>query len=352
MYSTCLFCHAALGSNETVESFPIGKRLAFDAAKGRLWVVCDGCGRWNLTPIEERWEAIEQCERAFRATFVRVSTDNVGLAKLRDGTELVRIGRPLRPEFAAWRYGSQFGKRRRRLMLAGGAGVAVTAAAGVALAPTLVPALTAMGVVYLVPGFMSMIAGAAIGGASVLADHVESEWVVARVPGSRGRALTVRQRHLDLAELRSGARGVDDLRLELPHETGVARFEADDAARVTCALLARVNRKGATTAQVQQAVGHIESSGDASGWLAARARILARRGPKLNPHRFWIGALHLRRSEQLTLEMALHEESERAALEGELARLADAWREAEEIAAIADSLLLPSEIDRQIEADR
>ena len=36
--------------------------------------------------------------------------------------------------------------------------------------------------------------------------------------------------------------------------------------------------------------------------------------------------------------MTLHEESERRALQGELATLEAAWREAEEIAAIADSL--------------
>ncbi|HEV7838611.1 MAG TPA: hypothetical protein VGO75_11135, partial [Gemmatimonadaceae bacterium] len=75
MYSTCLFCHDKLGANEAVEHFPIGRRLAFDAAKGRLWVVCRKCERWNLTPIEERWDAIEECERAFRATKTRVSTD-------------------------------------------------------------------------------------------------------------------------------------------------------------------------------------------------------------------------------------------------------------------------------------
>ena len=39
--------------------------------------------------------------------------------------------------------------------------------------------------------------------------------------------------------------------------------------------------------------------------------------------------------------MALHEEDERRALEGELWRLEQAWREAEEIAAIADDLVLP-----------
>src|SRR5688572_16251896 len=114
MYSHCLFCHAPLGSNEVVEAFPVGRRLAFDPAKGRLWVVGGACERWNLTPLEERWEAIEQCERLFRDTRLRVSTDNVGMARLREGLALVRIGAPQRPEFAAWRYGDQFGRRRQR----------------------------------------------------------------------------------------------------------------------------------------------------------------------------------------------------------------------------------------------
>ncbi len=46
--------------------------------------------------------------------------------------------------------------------------------------------------------------------------------------------------------------------------------------------------------------------------------------------------------------MALHEETERAALEGELTALEDAWKEAEEIAAIADDLLLPTSITERI----
>lgn len=32
---------------------------------------------------EERWEAVETCERLFRDTRVRVSTEHVGLARLR-----------------------------------------------------------------------------------------------------------------------------------------------------------------------------------------------------------------------------------------------------------------------------
>ncbi len=43
--------------------------------------------------------------------------------------------------------------------------------------------------------------------------------------------------------------------------------------------------------------------------------------------------------DRLALEMAAHEESERRALEGELEELEAAWREADEIATIADALL-------------
>src|SRR3954462_9918218 len=123
MYTTCLFCNGDLGRNEVIETFPVGRRLAFDAARGRLWVVCRRCERWNLTPVEERWEAIEECERLFRDTRLRVSTDNIGLARIREGLELVRIGAPQRPEMAAWRYGDQFGRRRRKHLLYTGGGL-------------------------------------------------------------------------------------------------------------------------------------------------------------------------------------------------------------------------------------
>ena len=132
MYSTCTFCHASLGRNESLEHFPVGRRLAFDQATGRLWVVCPSCRQWNLTPLETRWEAIEDGERLYRDTTKRVATENIGLAKLRDGTELIRIGAPLRPEFAAWRYGDRFGTRWRKTALLVGTGVAATGAVAVA----------------------------------------------------------------------------------------------------------------------------------------------------------------------------------------------------------------------------
>lgn len=60
---------------------------------------------------------MEECERRFRCTTIRTSTENIGLAKLPDATELVRIGKPLRPEFAGWRYGGEFAGRQKRAVI-------------------------------------------------------------------------------------------------------------------------------------------------------------------------------------------------------------------------------------------
>jgi hypothetical protein len=72
---------------------------------------------------------------------------------------------------------------------------------------------------------------------------------------------------------------------------------------------------------------------------------------RAQPETRWIGQvpeqgqLHaIAKPVRLALEMAVHEESERRALEGELHVLEAAWREAEEIAGIADDLLLPEEV--------
>ena len=114
MYSRCTPCHAFLGRNEVLEPFPIGRRLAFDPANGRLWVLCRSCRQWNLVPMEERWEAVEEAERLFERSAVGASTENVGLGRLAEGTELIRIGRVHRHEMAAWRYGDRLVGRWRR----------------------------------------------------------------------------------------------------------------------------------------------------------------------------------------------------------------------------------------------
>ena len=78
-----------------------------------------------------RWESIEECERLFRDTRMRYATDSIGLAREREGTTLVRIGDPQRPEIAAWRYGDQF--RQRRLKYTAIAAATAVGVGGIAI---------------------------------------------------------------------------------------------------------------------------------------------------------------------------------------------------------------------------
>jgi hypothetical protein len=346
MYSTCLFCHGDLGTNDAVERFPVGRRLAFDASKGRLWVVCNRCARWNLTPLEERWEAIEACERLYRGTRLRASTDNIGLARLRDGMELVRIGSPLRPEFAAWRYSAKFGRRRRDAHLLLGAGAALTVATGVAAAPVFGMVAASALSIFAFPTLTMAFGAVPIVGTLALRDYLQHDRIIGHVVGPRQRLLTVRAKHLDYAELRVRG-GATDASLTLPHDGGSIGIEGPASLRTLGQLMAGANRFGASAAQVRQAVADVEDAGDASTYLARLSRRGGWRGVRMmslvNEMR-GLGALHLSATERLALEMALNEESEYRALQGELADLEQAWRDAEQVAAIADDLLLPESV--------
>ncbi|HJU64815.1 MAG TPA: hypothetical protein VJ596_04025 [Gemmatimonadaceae bacterium] len=340
MYSTCLFCSEELGKNQVIESFPVGRRLAFDAARGRLWVVCKRCAQWNLSPLEERWDAIDDCERRFRATRLRVTTENIGLARLREGLELVRIGSPLRPEFAAWRYGSNFSRRRRNALIAAGAGAVAAAAA----APTVLPIMLPIAFATLMASPILQGPYFVVGSAYMaVKDYLQWERVVALVPNHKGRLLTVRAKHARSARLATDEAS-GDLTLSLPHDGGRQIFAGSSALRAAGVLLARSNRFGATPSRVQEAVQRIEKAGDAAGYFATTSR-LARGDTRMMSRYRGVGTLNLSAVERLALEMAVHEEAERRALEGELEQLREAWRQAEEIAEIADSMFLPAPVD-------
>jgi hypothetical protein len=102
--ASCLFCDSPLAHGPPWAPGD-GHRLAYDPEKGRLWNVCRGCGRWNLTPLDSRWETLEACERSVRDRGkVRLATRHLSLVDVGEG-ELIRIGFAPRPEFMDWRYG-------------------------------------------------------------------------------------------------------------------------------------------------------------------------------------------------------------------------------------------------------
>ncbi len=351
MFTTCIHCTADLGRNEAFEAFPVGSRLAFDAAKGRLWAVCRACDRWNLSPLEERWEAIEAMEQRFRDSRLRVSTDNVGLARLKEGVDLIRIGEPQRPEMAAWRYGDQFGRRRKRQMLITGAIVgSATAVLG---------GMVAVGVS--VASFAGIYANGGFWDALI---HGRQSVSIGKIALPDGELVDVQRKHARMSSLERGENG-GPLQLRLESVNRAYLLTGDDAMKAAARLLPTVNRFGGSRVQVQDAVSLLEEVGDPLRVLTA---VQQRVGAKAGDERWgagtkkWYGGndrsivkklpgtLHsLAPRDRLALEMALHEESERRAMDGELAALELAWAEAEQIAKIADDMFLPSSIDEQLD---
>jgi hypothetical protein len=324
MYRSCIFCSAPLGSNESIERFPVGRSLAFDGEKGRLWAVCPKCARWNLAPIEERWEAIEDAERLFRDTRLRAQSENIGLAKLRDGTRLIRIGQALPGELAVWRYGSELGQRRRRFMLTTAGLMIVTA--GVT------------GSVVIAFGTLAPLIYAGLGWREHLAGGQTHRFKPGTLlPGEDVRLTTRDFRQARLSSTPEGLELVVAMHVMQHDGVGIGwvpnqrRFVGPVAESVLRRAMVHVNNSGARRGQIAGAMDLLGADGTASGYLQ---RVAGQREPLMDAKL----PAPLRRARSLALEMALHEETERRALDGELAMLEAMWREAEQIAAIADRL--------------
>jgi hypothetical protein len=358
MFSTCLFCHTDLGANDTVAGCPVGQRLAFDSTKGRLWVVCTHCGRWNLTPLEERWEPIERCEQLFRDTWQRYTVENVGVARTKSRLELVRIGEALPPEIASWRYGARLQRwaasaaPARGLLRQTGRYFARKAAAVLASGAT-VAGLSDSAVLRL---------STLRRGASVLA-HCTDE---------NNRRLVIRYNHLAGAELIRPARDLP-WRVRVMHDDGQSMLAEGSGLHTAGKLLAVLNFAAASNAEVQWAMSKLGEAGNPAGFFTRIASLAMRTEWGLHPdapddgpavpaaatvaehlalrlanRSFWghggtgsepaMPLYRLPSVNRLALEMAANEDAERRALAGELDELREAWREAEEIAAIADNM--------------
>jgi hypothetical protein len=358
LYTACLFCNRSLGRNESIEHFQVGSRLAYDQAKGRLWVVCEFCKRWNLTPLEERWEAIEEAEREFRASPLRVSTDNIGLAQLRSGLELIRVGKPPRVELAAWRYGDDFNKRRRRHLTL----VTVSAAAAIGA-----PAFYMFPVRTIGTGVGAAVSVVACADPII---RMAKDWgnkTLQRllVRDNEGRLLpltTVNMRcaaliptgpyvgwelTLPFRKLRPANRFLRSFGVRnttLPAEE-TAVLSGDTAQRALASMLPHLNRDGGSEKRVREAVDVIAESRNLEHLLrqASLNTEAKKTHLKIKDGESNVSALPGRF--RLALEMALHEEHETRAMEGELRELEDRWRDAEAIAAIADSLLTAPDVE-------
>jgi hypothetical protein len=344
MYQHCPSCTRDLGRNEALEHFPVGGRLAFDGAKGRLWVLCPRCRSWNLAPIEERWEAVEEAERSFERAAQGLATEHIAIGRLADGTELVRIGQAKPPELAGWRYADRIGRRWKRTQQVG----AVSTAGWVMLGPMGI-ASTAIPVILV---------GA---GAWGVWNHLKKrdrriEFDMERENGgdpyrkrvSRGELRTL---HLVTDGNATGDDGGWGLELRALGRPTVMIPEELRNRALRLSLL-ELNQQIGKPAHVRKALDNVVSAGDPDRLALRAARTLAG-GRAWETHLGWpFGpGTAISRADpvlRLALEIAANEEAERIALEGELHRLELEWREAEELAAISDGLLVPAWVRQRI----
>lgn len=292
--------------------------------------MCSKCGRWNLTPLEERWEAIEECEKQFRGTILRSSTDQIGLARVREGTDLIRIGEPLRPEFAAWRYGRHF-QRRLRIQQA-------------ALATTV------LGFVALSLLSHSLI-GAGGGGATLLGKLFTRKndlgkarrFIVQRAEKGFGRKVW-KHESVSIRMIPTDDEQGWGMRFAL--DAKFLDFHGREALHTAKIVSPAINAEGAKPQAVEAAVREIEIAKSPEMYFQNVLKHGQQQGWKFT------GLSQYPEHMRLAFEMAAHEESERIVLEGELVQLENDWREAEEIASIADNLFLPQTVTDFIDRHR
>jgi hypothetical protein len=157
----------------------------------------------------------------------------------------------------------------------------------------------------------------------------EPDQIVAQVQVRKDFQLAVARRDLEHISLLGPGKGAP-WRLMIK---SYAVLSGRGALRAAGVLLPLINRRGGSRRQVTDAVAMLERVDrpyDVFS-IAARRSLAIAEAPA---------------SVRLALEMATHEETERRAMEGELALLERAWREAEGIAAVADRLALPVAVER------
>src|SRR5947207_642822 len=321
MFKTCAFCNSKLDGDGGPSGLGVGKRLAFDEWKGRLWVICPKCSRWNLTPLDERLERIEALARVAREGRVAAATEQVALIRWH-GYDFVRVGKPPRLEFATWRYGERLKARQREQL-------------------KIVVPLTVATVGLAVA--VNLAAGGSVGVFVWNMPRI-ARWLYTRIVGRRafgfierlicercGTVMRLRARHMAHARVVPDSKADLGLVLSCPscHAEGALLVgpEAQAALRQGLTYLALTRRRGSERAD--DAARLVEGAGGPERLIrdVARRELTLR---SIAPER------------RLALEMAVDEHAEVAGLERQ-------WREAEELAEIADGLLsTTAELDAEL----
>lgn len=326
----CLFCQKPFRENGRFEHLPRGRRIAYDPERGRLWLVCGRCYRWNLVPVEDRDAALYELERAARDEATPVAhTANIRLLRLKR-IVLVRVGPAGLAEQAWWRYGQELRSRKASFDSRGSRVTAYTFGA---------------------LNFVGDVLGLADPDVSIdwqdtpVADVLR--WRRFGWAAWHGRAKcpycqsTLRALRYDLSwwcypllnEDGRLAVGVPCPRCDPWTPEHIYRIEGSEAEHVLRRVLAYQNITGATERLIRDATRAIETSG--------------------SPGEFTVDATQQRQTlwrmgatGTVALEIALSETVERRMLDLEVRALEFMWRQEEELARISDEELTPRRLLR------
>lgn len=299
--------------------------MAFEPETGRVWAICAACGEWNLAPIEDRWEAVEDCEGLYHAAVERAGADGVAVART-GGVELIRIGSRSGPELMTLRYSKRVRVRGRvagvrRWIGKVGTGVGVVGGG-------IVGGLL-MGPVGLVLGFLTMMV------VFELLDVLPNP-VLARVPLGDGQWVDLKRREMRGVRLVPEDDGKWVLRL-LPG-VELRTTAAMEAARY---ILPVLNRSGIEIDDLRKARNYVRKKGRTAMRVFSAASL--RRGRQRTARLVALDP-HIR----LALEIVASEESERRALSAGFHQLRESWKNANDLAVIQDGFSYGPGIARRL----
>lgn len=321
MYTECAFCGGALGGDGGQSGLAVGRRFAFDSWKSRAWVICQRCGRWNLTPLDTRLDTIGSLDRWARLGHLAGTSAQVSLMRV-GSYDLVRIGQPPRVEMATWRYGQRM-KARRREQLKVYVPVAV-AVVGVTVAFNAVAGGGIGAMMGNLPGMIDGITTGIIGNRRVAG--IEPP-ICARCGG----IMQLRAKHVEQARFTHTAHSDLALLLTCPRcKQEGALLEGHDADVALRHGMTYVNlkKKKASKRKAEEAAQYLDRHGGPEAFIHNTARLER----KLKD---------LIVQEALAVEMAVDEQAELRELERQ-------WHEAEEIADIADGLLVDPTVEEEL----
>ena len=248
--ATCAFCDAGIPKNDLLKEFPVGKRIAYDPERGRLWSVCPQCRQWNMAALDaaEQAAVVEQLDLRYFMAPKRSENGGIGTVELGEGVSLVRVETRDRRAVAAWRFGRTFPLRRARWLA----------------------------LIVLIGWFsnrdwdgwlLEHPLAAVMVGAAVVATMAWAFFfkVVAEVPLPDGRRARMNAMHEWDARVESGSFGWS---LHVRHSLGESTLTGAGAEGVLRRLLARRNHDGAAAEDVDGAIALIERAGGDAGMAA------------------------------------------------------------------------------------